>query len=499
MRLLSITLLCLHAVLAFDYQAKRAKIMRDESLMSIGGQIELTDKESNVNNCLMQHKFQEVDYGFSNPQYYNFSRHFFSYRNIIPKSKAYKIIRDMPKGGALHIHDMGILSPDYLLNITYMENLYVCFEKRDIKLLFANKTPEAKCHTTWQLMSEARNNSRNVTKFDAALRSHFSICVNNPDVIYPSIKEVWDAFMGYFKRVAPMMTYRPVWEQYFYDALEKFRKDNVMYVEVRSVLINLYELDGTAYDQLITAKTYQKAIKRFMKANPDFIGAKIIYAPARNVDRVKLGEYLQLAYRIKADMPEYFAGFDLVGQEDLGNPLVEFLPQLREAAKDLNYFFHAGETNWYGTLTDENLIDAVLLGAKRIGHAYALPKHPSIVKEILENDIGLEVNVISNSVLALVHDVRNHPLSLFIAQGLPVVLSSDDPGIWEADPLTDDFYVAFVGVASRLADLRLLKQLALNSLKYSALGVKEKDLAIAKFGRQWDDFVNNFDCSRYDQ
>ncbi|XP_045503467.1 adenosine deaminase 2-like [Colias croceus] len=495
MRLLSFTCLFTICLATEEYQTRRAQLLRDESRLSIGGKIILTDKETLVNNCLMQHKFREVDYGFANPQYYNFSRHYFSYKDQIRKSKVFKIIRDMPKGAALHIHDMGILDPDYVLNITYMDNLYVCFRNDQLKLKFSHAPPDSSCG--WQLMKDARFSSKNVTKFDADLLKYFSICVENPDIIYPSIKEVWGAFTGYFVTVAPMMAYRPVWEQYFYDVLKKFREDNIMYVEVRSILLNLYELDGTVYDPIITAKTYQKAYRRFMKDYPDFIGAKLIYAPPRNIDRAKLDEYLNLAYRIKDTMPEFFAGFDLVGQEDVGSPLVEFIPQLSAAAKDFNFFFHAGETDWYGTFTDENLVDAVLLGAKRIGHAYALPKHPMVMKAVVENDIGLEVNVISNAVLALVRDVRNHPLSTFIAQGLPVVLSSDDPGIWQADPLSDDFYVAFVGVASRLSDLRLLKQLALNSLKYSALDHNDKTLALNKFNRRWNEFITNFNCSQY--
>ncbi|XP_050353355.1 adenosine deaminase 2-A-like [Nymphalis io] len=479
-----------------DYKAKRAKILRDEGLLSVGGSIQLTDKESTVNNCIMQHKFREVDYGFNNPQYYKFSRHFFTYKDDICLSKVYQIIKDMPKGAALHIHDMGILGPDYIMNLTYSDELYICFDKNNVKFKFSDKTPKTPCKSNWQLINEARKSS-NSTKFDMKLRKYFTLRVSNPDASYPSIKESWEVFMKYFGRVIGILTYRPIWEQYFYDVLLKFKNDNVMYLEVRSVLPNLYELDGTLYAPLITAKTYRKTIEKFKKDHPDFIGAKLIYAPSRSVNRSQMDEYLRLAKAIKADVPDIFAGFDLVGQEDLGSPLIEFIPQLTAASKDLNYFFHAGETDWYGTLTDENLIDAILLGAKRIGHAYALSKHPLLMKEVIDKGIALEVNVISNTVLSLVRDVRNHPLSNFFAQGMPVVLSSDDPGAWEADPLSDDFYVAFVGVASRLSDLRLLKQLAINSLTYSTLDADEKEKALDNFSLKWNTFVDNFNCSKY--
>ncbi|XP_026761160.1 adenosine deaminase 2-A-like [Galleria mellonella] len=488
-------ILCVYCDLS-EYKSKRDKLIQDEYRLTLGGNINLTEKETIVNNCIMKYKFLEVDYGFTNPKYFNFSHHYFSYKEKIRYSKVYQIIKDMPKGAALHVHDMGILGPDYLMNITYMDNLYVCFD-RNVNLKFSNKPPNIPCDGEWQLVSKIRDTCGNITKFDAKLRKHFSLVVENPDIVYPSITESWNTFMNYFVTVAPMLTYRPIWEQYFYDVLYKFRENNIMYVEVRSILPKLYELDGTEYDPLITAKAYRKAITRFTKDYPDFVGAKLIYAPSRQVDNVTVEEYLKLAKILKKDVPEIFAGFDLVGQEDLGSPLIEFLPQLVAARDEINYFFHAGETDWYGTSTDDNLFDAILLGAKRLGHAYALPKHPLLMKEVINNDIGLEVNVISNTVLSLVRDVRNHPLNIFLAHGLPVVLSSDDPGAWEADPISEDYYVAFVGVASRVSDLRMLKALAMNSLKYSALDGNNKANAIKKFTVSWNDFVEKFNCASY--
>lgn len=479
-----------------DYKAKRAKILRDEGLLSLGGKIELTDKESAVNDCLMRRKFQEVNYYFNNPQYCNFSHNFFAYKDNIRHSKVYKIIKDMPKGAALHVHDMGILGADYIVNLTYSEVLYVCFEEKDVNFKFADKEPNEPCKSKWQLINKMRN-SMNRTKFDAELRKYFTLYVDDPDIEYPTIKETWTTFMNYFRRVIKILTYRPIWEQYFYDVLLKLKMENVMYLEIRSILPNLYELDGTEYETIVTAKTYKKIIQKFKKDHPDFIGAKLIYANSRRINRSQLDEYIRLARAIKTDMPDIFAGFDLVGQEDLGSPLIEFIPQLLNASKDLDYFFHAGETNWYGTLVDGNLIDAILLGAKRIGHGYAIIKHPLLIREVIQQDIALEVNVISNTVLSLVRDVRNHPLSTLFALGVPVVLSSDDPGAWEADLLSDDFYVAFVGVASRLSDLRLLKQLAINSLKYSALDSQSKSDALSKFNLRWNTFIANFDCSNY--
>lgn len=461
---------------------------------SLGGNTTLTDKEAAVNNCLMQHKFKELDYAFDNPQYFNLSQHYFVYKNKMRQSKLYKIIQRMPKGAALHLHDMSLLGADYIMNITYRDNLYVCLDEKQFQFKFSDRKPTGNC-SDWLLMSEARHAAKDVDKFNGELRKLFTMVVDNPDVVYRSITDTWTRFMEFFSSVYEILTHRPIWEQYTYDAMKKYREDGIMYIEVRTVMPQLYELDGTVHEQLVTAKCYKKAFNRFVADYPDFTGAKIIFAPFRRVDRKTLDDYIVLTRQIKAEMPETLAGFDLVGQEDLGQPLIEFVPQLLQV-RDFNFFFHAGETDWFG-FTDENLIDAILLGAKRIGHGYALAKHPLLMKEVIQKNIGVEVNVISNAVLSLVRDMRNHPLSIFLANGVPVVLSSDDPGAWEAEPLSDDFYVAFLGASSKYSDLRLLKTLTTNSLKYSALEPMKKEQALHAFAIKWNKFIDDFNCSAY--
>lgn len=134
----------------------------------------------------------------------------------------------------------------------------------------------------------------------------------------------------------------------------------------------------------------------------------------------------------------------------------------------------------------------MLLGSRRIGHAFALSKHPHLLELVESNDIALEVNPISNQVLGLVNDLRNHPASIYFARNLPVVISSDDHGIWETKPLSHDFYMAFLGVSSRHSDLRFIKKLAINSIRYSAMNETEQIDAMLKWHTEWDKFVDDF-------
>jgi hypothetical protein len=88
----------------------------------------------------------------------------------------------------------------------------------------------------------------------------------------------------------------------------------------------------------------------------------------RAVDAQTVDHHLETMAQLKRIYPEFVVGFDLVGQEDKGKPLIELVDKLNAVDPNIRFFFHAGETNWNGEWTDLNLFDALLLKTKRIGH-----------------------------------------------------------------------------------------------------------------------------------
>lgn len=122
-----------------------------------------------------------------------------------------------------------------------------------------------------------------------------------------------------------------------------------------------------------------------------------------------------------------------MGEEGKGRPLKDFVPEFLDfqqachaASLEIPFLFHCGETLDMGTETDQNLVDALLLNSKRIGHGFALSKHPYIMQHMKERNICLELCPISNEVLGLTPRVSGHAMYQLLANNVHCTVSSDN-------------------------------------------------------------------------
>ncbi|XP_064634282.1 adenosine deaminase 2-like isoform X2 [Lineus longissimus] len=455
-----------------DYLRQRTDLIIEEISMKIGSDLRLSSAEEKINEMLMQYKSNEISSAMTT-NLFPPAMHFFHAKGLIENSQVYRMIKSMPKGGALHLHDTSLVDANWLIkNVTYRPHCYVCFNSNSgtQRMKFFKVAPsDPDC--PWQLVSNVRASYPTTAAYDEDLYHNMTLVTSNPQQAYPNEATAWKVFDSRFSVITELIMYKDVFQDYFYEALSEFYADAVQFVEVRCLLAPLvYDLDGKLYDEDWMIQAYEDVNRKFVTDHPDFSGSQIIFSAIRSQDKSDIASKVKQAVEFRQKYPDFVAGFDLVAWEQRGKPLIDFLDDLLYPSQlkppvNLPYFFHAGETDWDGTSVDYNLYDAVLLNCSRIGHGYAVVKHPKILKMLKEKDIPIEVNPISNQVLHLVDDLRNHPAAFLIANNYSIVVSSDDPGIWGSDPLSHDFYEIFMGSAGAKGDLRFLKQLAINSIR----------------------------------
>ncbi|KAL3842327.1 hypothetical protein ACJMK2_020355 [Sinanodonta woodiana] len=480
-----------------SYLQDRQKIIDKEYLTRIGGNLVLTHAEDKVNQILMAAKDREIKDSFYNGVPFPPNLHFFEAKPAIENSTVFQLIKKMPKGGALHLHDCSMTDLRWLVKTaTYMDNCYMCYDQNKKINFHFFRSPPQQPGCPWHPVSFYRNQTANVSVFDDMLYQSMSLEVTDPQTSYPTLDAVWRKFEEVLMRANGLINYAPVFAAYYYQALKEFMEDNVQYIEVRALLPEVYDLDGKIYTPVQVMEIYRNTTVKFVQDNPTFTGAKVIKTNLRFKTPSIIKSDIIASAEMMSQFPDHFAGYDLVGQEDPGKPLLYYIdallyPSSHQPPIYLPYFFHAGETDWEGTSTDYNLIDALLLNTTRIGHGYALPKHSEAMMMVQKQKVAIEVNPISNQVLKLVDDLRNHPAAILFEQGFPVVISADDPAVWGAKGLSYDFYEAFMGLAGRDADLKILKQLAMNSLTYSAMKTQEKAQALDMWNTKWQIFINS--------
>uniref|UniRef100_A0A8C7GBW8 adenosine deaminase n=1 Tax=Oncorhynchus kisutch TaxID=8019 RepID=A0A8C7GBW8_ONCKI len=467
----------------------RESLMHQEASRQTGGRLLLTEAELRLSAQLHKLKEQEMKSSDFPP-----ALHFFKAKPLIQRSLIYSLLQRMPKGAALHVHDFSMVGVEWLVrNVTYRPYCYMCItEDQSVRLLFSSGQPKPKPQcSSWMLLETLRAKTGNTTDLDNSLIRNLTLFTEDPEAAYPSQDVVWKRFEQAFTSAWGLVTYAPVFKDYYYEGLRQFYMDSIMYLELRALLPETYELDGSTHDSAWGLKTYQDVTRQFVSEHPDFLGARVIFTVHRRLNASMAWKAVEEAMNLQKVFPEIMAGFDLVGREDSGRPLWYFKEALSlpgERGINLPFFFHAGETDEEGTDVDGNLLDALLFNTSRIGHGFALLRHPVAKALSRRKGVAVEVCPISNQVLKLVSDLRNHPAAVLMSEGHPLVISSDDPAMFGASGLSHDFYEAFVGLGGMNSHIGTLKELAMNSIRYSSLSPQLKEKALDLWQRKWDKF-----------
>lgn len=185
-----------------------------------------------------------------------------------------------------------------------------------------------------------------------------------------------------------------------------------------------------------------------------------------------------LAYKLIEQDPRY-VGLNFVAPEDHPITLRDHKWQM-EIIREVGAYFpaakdrialHAGELVM-GLVAPEELRSHIseavkIAGARRIGHGVDIVHEwdsEELLQLMAEQGIAVEINLTSNAVILGIEG-DEHPFTSYRAQGVPVLLSTDDEGVSRID-LTHEYQRAVQTYDLSYTDL---KEFSRNALEYSFL------------------------------
>ena len=250
-------------------------------------------------------------------------------------------------------------------------------------------------------------------------------------------------------------------EQATYEMFEDLAKQNIIYAEVRFAP-QLHTKEELDYDKIVEA-----AIRGMDKAKETYgINGNLLLCCMRGEDNSISN--LRTAAIAKRYLGKGVCGLDLAGAEAL-YPTQKFKEVFKIAREaDIPFTIHAGEA-----AGAESIKKALEFGAKRIGHGVRCLEDTSVVMELIQKEISLEVCPISN--LQTKATGENHPIEKLYRLGLKTTISSDNNTVSNTD-IIEEYKWILENTSLTLEDL---KQMNKNAVRGAFISPQKKAELVA--------------------
>ena len=229
-----------------------------------------------------------------------------------------------------------------------------------------------------------------------------------------SLQEVLDCFVLFQKVLRTPADL----ERIAREAVEDAHAEGIAQLELRYSPSFTSELSNIPWDAALDA--FLRGLNTAER--PDGVRVGLICILSRGYPEEVMERTMDFALSRRGD----FIGVDLAGAE-VGFPCRQFKSLFRKAIDaGLPITVHAGEA-----CGAENVWEAIDdLGARRIGHGIRAIDDPMLIKRLARDGILLETCPTSNFVTRSIATWADHPLPRLLDAGVPVSVSTDDPGIF---------------------------------------------------------------------
>jgi adenosine deaminase CECR1 len=400
------------------------------------------------------------------------------------ESKLFQVIDKMPKGGLLHHHFTIHPEYKYLASIALEEdNAYINMIEGTIRLFPSpSDVPEN--------FIKIKNNSDH--KFnEETLKPYFTYSEEDSKKV-----DYWMHFGRKIYNGLELVINTKYFKQYCLKLFNDCLDEGILIYQGRHLpnFVSEYGSVGKFISLDEEIKIILEAYEEIKKRNSLFT-LNIIIVGFRFSPLDVISQILNQTLNLKLKSEEYdnlIIGFDLVGDELLSESKV-FAPLLSEFKDkvqrdhpklNFNYYLHAGEEV---SMSNDNLVDCILLKTPRIGHGLNLVNHLYLLDDFKKLDICIECNPLSNLLLNRTQDLRFHPIKMFLDYGLKVCINSDDDGVFGTGSLLNfDFFIC---AFSSKFDLFDFKQVILNSINHSGMSKEKIDEIKEDVLKSWKSFI----------
>lgn len=410
------------------------------------------------------------------------AKSFLEHKHDYDASDLLRILQRMPKGAILHTH--GIASGDFsqLVELIHKNGRFYVWQGDASILEGSMRTFSAVAEVTEGWVPAQSCTTERLYKY----------LTLTPGL--PSVEVCWQEFGKLWERIGWVACLAPFYfgrDGVLWRTLKGCKDANIMYLEIKESLYCPWtDYNGNVLGDNEVLELFQHTVEQFRIQYPCFLGARLVFVCVKNQSEDEVRQAFRRAVAMKAKAPNYVAGFDLAGPEDVFKPIEDYATMLGEeqraaaaAGVEMPLLLHAGETN---VPDGTQIYDAVAIGCERIGHGFALARHPSLIEELKTSGVSLECCPISNQVLGYCPNLANHACLGLLRAGVPLTISPDDPGMWHYSDVSYDF--AAVAKAWNLGLLEL-KALVRNSLVFSTLRGQQKEEALQAWQADWDAWV----------
>ena len=225
----------------------------------------------------------------------------------------------------------------------------------------------------------------------------------------------------------------------------------MMYAEVRFAP-QQHQLAGLSQKEVILAVV--SGIQRAEKDFPDLTLRLINCLMHKGKDAdVNMKENMETVEATKETLGKYVVALDLAGYENTGD-FMKYAPLFEKAREyGIPYTIHAGEMG-----DGSHILDALKMGAYRIGHGIHCVDNPEWLKALVDTQIPLEICVTSN--VGLERDYASHPVRKMLEAGCKITLNSDNMMFSRTNVHTEHAQCKALGISDDV-----LRQCTLNAIE----------------------------------